>query len=61
MGVASLLSDLGHEMATAILPAFLVSLGASPSVLGTIEGIADGISSFVKLAGGWYSDRKVDR
>ena len=57
MGVASLLSDLGHEMATAILPAFLVSLGASPSVLGTIEGIADGISSFVKLGAGWYSDR----
>jgi len=57
MGVASFLSDLGHEMATAILPAFLISLGASPSVLGTIEGIADGISSFVKLGAGWYSDR----
>jgi MFS family permease len=57
MGVASLLSDLGHEMATAILPAFLVSIGGSPSVLGVIEGIADGISSFVKLGAGWYSDR----
>ena len=57
MGIASLLSDLGHEMASAILPAFLISMGAPASTLGTIEGIADGISSFVKLGAGWYSDR----
>jgi MFS family permease len=57
MGVASFLSDLGHEMATAILPAFLISIGGSASALGAIEGIADGISSFVKLVAGWYSDR----
>jgi len=57
MGAASFLSDLGHEMATAILPAFLISIGGSASALGAIEGIADGISSCVKLGAGWYSDR----
>jgi MFS family permease len=57
MTITSLLSDLGHEMATAILPAFLALLGISPAVLGAIEGIADATSSFVKLGTGWLSDR----
>jgi MFS family permease len=57
MGLASFFSDLGHEMATAVLPAFLASIGAAPFALGTIEGVADGISSGVKLLSGWYSDR----
>jgi len=57
MGVTSFLSDLGHEMATALLPLFLASIGASPAVLGIIEGVADAVSSFVKLGAGWYTDR----
>jgi len=57
MGVTSLLSDVSHEMATAVLPAFLTALGVSAAALGLIEGVADGVSSFVKLASGWLSDR----
>lgn len=57
MGLTSFLSDFGHEMATAILPAFLSSIGASAAALGLIEGIADATSSFVKLGSGWWSDR----
>lgn len=57
MGMASLLSDAGHEMATAVLPGFLTAIGLSPAALGFIEGVADGISSFVKLGAGWISDR----
>ena len=57
MGLTSFLSDTGHEAATAILPLFLASIGASAAALGTIEGVADAVSSFVKLAAGWYSDR----
>jgi MFS family permease len=44
-------------MATAILPAFLGSLGAGPGWLGIIEGIADGLSSVAKLAAGYYADQ----
>jgi MFS family permease len=44
-------------MATAILPGFLAAIGSPPAALGLIEGVADGISSFVKLGGGWFSDR----
>src|SRR6202167_3930365 len=57
IGLASLFSDWGHEAATAILPAFLASLGAPAFALGVIEGVSDGLSSFAKLAGGWIGDR----
>jgi MFS family permease len=57
VGLTSLLSDWSHEIATAIFPAFLASLGAGPGWLGLIEGVADGASSFAKLAAGHYTDR----
>jgi len=56
IGLASLFSDWGHEAATAILPAFLASLGAPAVALGVIEGVSDGFSSFAKLAGGFIAD-----
>src|SRR5277367_5627874 len=55
--LTSLFSDWSHETATAILPAFLALIGAGPAWLGAIEGIADGLSSFTKLAAGHYTDR----
>jgi len=57
IGLASLLSDVGHEMATAALPALLASIGANSAMLGLIEGTADALSSFAKLFSGLYSDR----
>lgn len=57
MALASLFSDAGHEMATAILPLFLESIGAPAAALGAIEGVADAVSSTVKLGAGWLSDR----
>ncbi len=57
IGLASLFSDVGHEMATAAMPALLASIGASSAVLGLIEGLSDGLSSFAKLASGHYSDQ----
>jgi MFS family permease len=57
IGLASLFSDWGHEAGTAILPAFLASLGAPAVALGVIEGVSDGFSSFAKLAGGFIADR----
>ena len=57
VGLTSLFSDWSHETATAVLPAFLAAIGAGPVWLGAIEGIADGLSSFTKLAAGHYTDR----
>ena len=60
-GVTSFLADAGYEMATAILPAFLLTLGLPPDAaaraVGAIEGTADLLSNVVKIAVGWYSDR----
>ncbi|HEY2460677.1 MAG TPA: MFS transporter [Candidatus Acidoferrum sp.] len=61
VGLTSLFSDWSHETATAVLPAFLAALGAGPVWLGAIEGIADGLSSFTKLAAGHYTDRLKHR
>jgi MFS family permease len=61
VGLTSLFSDWSHETATAILPAFLASIGAGPAWLGVIEGVADGLSSFTKLAAGHFTDRLKHR
>jgi len=57
IGLASLLSDIGHEVPTALLPSFLTTtLGAPVVVLGLIEGIADAISGITKVIGGALAD-----
>lgn len=61
VGLTSLFSDWSHETATAVLPAFLAVIGAGPAWLGAIEGIADGLSSFSKLAGGYFTDNLKHR
>ena len=57
IGLASLLSDAGHEIPTALLPSFLTStLGAPASALGLIEGVSDGLAGAAKLGGGALAD-----
>lgn len=57
IALASLCSDVGHEMATTAMPMLLASLGASSAALGLIEGVSDALASFAKLFSGLYSDR----
>ncbi len=57
IGLASLFSDWSHEMATAVLPAFLATMGVAAAWLGVIEGVSDGLSSFAKMASGYYTDK----
>src|SRR2546423_5290001 len=62
IGTASLLSDLGHEVPTALLPSLLTStLHAPASALGVIEGIADGLAGAARLAGGAPADDPTRR
>jgi MFS family permease len=57
IGAASLLSDLGHEVPTALLPSLLTStLGAPAAALGVMEGVADGLAGGARLAGGALAD-----
>ncbi len=57
IGLASLFSDWSHEIATALMPAFLGTMGVAAVWLGLIEGLSDGVSSFAKMASGYYTDR----
>lgn len=57
LGVVSLLTDLAAEMAIPLLPVFIPLLGGGAMALGLIEGLADFISSLLKLYAGRLSDR----
>jgi MFS family permease len=62
LSVVSLLNDAASEMIYPLLPIFLVgTLGATPVLLGAIEGVAESTASFLKLASGWVSDRMTRR
>ena len=57
IGGASLLSDLGHEVPTSLLPSFLTTtLGAPAAALGLIEGVSDGLAGAARLGGGALAD-----
>lgn len=62
LGLVSLLNDSASEMIYPLLPVFLTStLGATPFIVGMIEGGADALSSILKLVAGWMSDRMPRR
>jgi MFS family permease len=60
-GLTSFLADVGYELATALLPSFLIMLGLpvgyAAQVLGAIEAAAEFLSNAAKLLVGWWSDR----
>lgn len=62
LGITSLLTDISSEMVYPILPIFLVTtLGASPAILGLIEGTAESLASLLKVFSGYFSDKLSKR
>ncbi len=58
LGLTSLLTDISTEMVYPLLPMFLTqTLGASPAILGLIEGIAESVASLLRVFSGYISDR----
>ncbi|HEX8151232.1 MAG TPA: MFS transporter [Pyrinomonadaceae bacterium] len=58
ISVVSLLNDASSEIIYPMLPAFLaLALGASPRAIGVVEGVAESVSSLLKLLSGYFSDR----
>jgi len=55
--LATLLSDFGHEMCTAVLPLYIDRLALGAAGLGLIEGLADLAVSLSKLGGGVLGHR----
>ncbi len=62
LGLTSFLTDIASEMVYPLVPFFLTAtLGASPAVLGLIEGIAESIAGVLKVFSGYISDRLKNR
>lgn len=58
LGLVSFFTDISTEMVYPILPLYLSSvMGASPTIIGIIEGIAESLASVIKLFSGIIADR----
>lgn len=58
LGFVSMFMDISSEMIHSLLPVFLVAgLGASPALVGFVEGVAEATASITKVFSGWLSDR----
>jgi MFS family permease len=57
-GIVSMLTDISSESITAILPLYVTAyLGMSTIAYGFLDGMYQGVSAFVRIAGGYTSDR----
>jgi MFS family permease len=62
LGVVSFLTDLSSEMIFSVFAIFFTTIaGASSSLLGLIEGLADFSASSLNYLAGWLSDRSGKR
>jgi len=58
LGMTSLFADMSTEMVYPLIPLYLVSaFGATPALVGVIEGIAESLASLLKVVSGHISDR----
>ena len=58
LGLVSLFTDLSSEAIFPLLPAFLVTLGASNSFIGVVEGAADLVANVLKYLAGREADQR---
>lgn len=63
LGMTSFLTDVSTEMVYPLLPLYLTSarIGASPAIVGLIEGIAESLASLIRVFSGAWSDRLQQR
>ncbi len=58
LGLVSLFMDMSTEMVYPLIPLYLTAtLGASPAIVGVIEGIAESIAAFLKVFSGYIGDK----
>ncbi|MFF4422269.1 MFS transporter [Streptomyces sp. NPDC001549] len=58
LGLVSLVTDVSAEMVTAVLPLYLMAgLGMSPLAFGALDGLHQGATAVLRLAGGRIADR----
>lgn len=58
LGLVSCFADISSEMVYPIIPLYLTAvLGATPALVGVIEGVAESVASLLKVFSGYISDR----
>ena len=58
LGLISFFTDLSTEMVYPLIPLYLVSsMGATPALVGIIEGIAESLASLLKVYSGYLTDK----
>jgi hypothetical protein len=62
LGLVSLFTDISSEMVYPLLSLYLTTtLGATPAIVGIIEGIAESLASLLKTCSGYLSDKTRKR
>jgi MFS family permease len=58
LGLTSLITDISAEMVVTVLPLYLIYVGGfSPLAFGVVDGLYNGATALVGLAGGYIGDR----
>ncbi|MFZ2448433.1 MAG: MFS transporter [Syntrophobacteraceae bacterium] len=58
LGLVSFFTDISSEMVYPLIPLYLTAnLGATPAIVGIIEGIAESLASLLKTYSGYVSDK----
>jgi len=58
IGLVSFFADLSTEMVYPIIPLYLTTVfGATPAIVGIIEGIAESLASLLKVFSGYITDK----
>ena len=58
LGLVSFFADISAEMVYPIIPLYLTSaFGATPALIGIIEGIAESLASLLKVFSGYITDK----
>jgi len=57
LGIVSFLTDASSEMMMWTIPFFIALLGGGAVWIGVVEGLRESLSSLLKLASGWFSDK----
>jgi MFS family permease len=62
IGLVSLFMDMSTEMVYPLIPLYLTAtLGATPAIVGIIEGIAESIASLLKVGSGYLGDVRQNK
>lgn len=58
LGLVSFFADVSAEMVYPLIPLYLTAvLGATPALVGIIEGIAESLASLLKVGSGYVTDK----